>query len=110
MLASKRIGPASDSDDSEAEEEAEGKAARVGPPTDEELFRACGGRRLGMRARASQTGKWKRAEEGLASPPAQPVEAAAEEADKKEKKTKKEKKEKKEKKAKRKKESADSDA
>lgn len=31
-------------------------------PTDEELLRACGGRRLGMRARATQLGKWKRVE------------------------------------------------
>ncbi|CAE6968553.1 Gpatch4 [Symbiodinium sp. KB8] len=31
-------------------------------PTDEELFAACGGRRLGMRARGDQSGKWERAE------------------------------------------------
>ena len=40
------------------------KAASSAPPTDEELFRICGGRRLGMRARAKQDGKFKRADGG----------------------------------------------
>lgn len=30
---------------------------------DEDLFKACGGKRLGMRARMPQEGKWKRIEE-----------------------------------------------
>mmetsp|Transcript_30955 Transcript_30955/g.100896 ORF Transcript_30955/g.100896 Transcript_30955/m.100896 type:complete len:318 (-) Transcript_30955:55-1008(-) len=56
------------SDSSEDEEEATGVKTPAttgsGAPTDEELFRACGGRRCGMRARAAQPGKWARVEGG----------------------------------------------
>jgi hypothetical protein len=52
------------SDDSDEEDSAAPVAASSSSaaPTDDELFRLCGGRRLGMRARGSQRGKWERAE------------------------------------------------
>eukprot|EP01029_Cantina_marsupialis_P001322 TRINITY_DN110_c0_g1_i1.p1 TRINITY_DN110_c0_g1~~TRINITY_DN110_c0_g1_i1.p1 ORF type:complete len:226 (+),score=82.89 TRINITY_DN110_c0_g1_i1:31-708(+) len=53
-------------------------------PTDDELFKACGGIRLGMRSQISQRGKWKRVETGAAKLP----EVSAEEAKKENKKRK----------------------
>jgi len=50
-----------DSDDSEVLGGTVGWAGQA-PPSDEELFRMCGGKRLGMRARGSQQGKWLRVE------------------------------------------------
>lgn len=97
----------SSSSDSDADNKHVDAIKRV--PTDEELFKACGGRRLGMRARASQAGKWKRAEEGVLEPTPRPDADASIDATvcdntrnekKQSKKAKKEKKVKKEKKAK----------
>ena len=70
--AAKKIGVVSDSgsgsdsgSDSDSDSEAKGLGSRRDatlPPTDEEQFKACGGRRLGLRARARQAGKWSRTE------------------------------------------------
>jgi hypothetical protein len=73
------------------------------PPTDEELFKACGGRRLGMRARADQRGKWQRVEGGRDGAPvthdtleqSERPDSAKEKKKKKEEKKKEKKKEKK---------------
>lgn len=55
------VSDSSDSESSPAPPAASSSAAVTpGVPTDEELLRACGGRRCGMRARGSQSGKWKR--------------------------------------------------
>ncbi|KNB42275.1 hypothetical protein JH06_4291 [Blastocystis sp. subtype 4] len=47
--------------DSDSDSNREEKSPRI--YSDAELFAACKGRRLGMRARASQKGKWERAED-----------------------------------------------
>jgi hypothetical protein len=45
----------------EAKKRKKAGLARIGEvPTDEQLLAACGGRRMAMRARADQKGKWKR--------------------------------------------------
>lgn len=78
------------SDDSDSDSEGEGArggreaaavAASGGAPTDDELLRMCGGRRLGMRARGSQQGKWKRAEAAVAEAAAEALAASADAAD-----------------------------
>ncbi|KAK8809861.1 hypothetical protein WA158_000804 [Blastocystis sp. Blastoise] len=51
-----------------------------------ELFKACGGRRLGMRARASQNGKWKRINDADTLPSLPPKEEEEKNKKKKEKK------------------------
>ncbi|KAK8801767.1 hypothetical protein WA588_006052 [Blastocystis sp. NMH] len=97
--AAKKIGKDSSSDsDSDSDEEEKGPKVY----TDAELFAACKGRRLGMRARASQKGKWERSEDPDTLPSI-PVSVYDEEKKKKkDKKSKKDKKDKKEKKDKKK--------
>lgn len=69
-VAHKESNPKSDSSDSDGSDSDNqlgdklDKETRMNP-TDDVLFRACGGARLGMRARAPQMGKIMRAEETL---------------------------------------------
>jgi hypothetical protein len=52
----------SDSDADDGKRKSAGEQTAFGSMTEAALLKLCGGRRLGMRARAKQRGKWKRAE------------------------------------------------